>query len=70
MVCIVQSVEQIAVERVDIDEARECLDCARKALGKSFGCVLYFARVESANSTDLEARADLRRKAPLSERFC
>lgn len=63
MVRIVQGVEEIAVERVDIRKARESLDGGVEALGKGFGRVLDFSRVEGSNSADLETRTNLRRQS-------
>jgi hypothetical protein len=66
VVRIVESVQKIAVERVDIDEAREAVDGGRQTLGESLGRVFDLARIESADSADLEAGTNLRRKSPLS----
>lgn len=63
VVRIVQGVEEIAVERVDIRKARESLDGGVEALGKGFGRVLDFSRVEGSNSADLETRTNLRRQS-------
>lgn len=56
---IVESIEQITVERVDILEAREGFDRGGEALGEGLSGVLDFSRVESSNSADLETGTDL-----------
>lgn len=66
MVCIVKSVQKIAVERVDILETGEAIDGGGNALGEGLGSVFDFSRVESPDTTDLEARTNLRRKSALS----
>jgi hypothetical protein len=60
VVCIVEGVEQIAVERVDVDQAREGIDGLREALGEGLGGVLDLARVEGSDAADLEACTNLR----------
>ena len=60
VVCIVEGVEQIAVERVDVDQAREGIDGLREALGEGLGGVLDLARVEGSDTADLEACTNLR----------
>jgi hypothetical protein len=59
VVRIVKSVQQITMERMDIREAREGLDCGGEALGEGFGGVLDFSGVERSNSANLEASANL-----------
>ena len=66
VVRIVESVEKIAVEGVDVDKAREAVDGGRQALGEGFGGVFDLARIEGADSADLEACTNLRGKSPLS----
>lgn len=66
VVCIVQSVQKVAMERVDVGKAREAVDGGRQSLGEGLGGVLDFARVEGTDSADFEARANLRGKSPLS----
>jgi hypothetical protein len=66
---IVQSVQQITVERVDVGQAGEGLDGLGQALGKSLGCVFDFAGVEGTDSADLEASANLRGKSSLSAKM-
>ena len=60
VVCIVERVKQIAVERVDILETWEGFDGGRKTLGESLGRVFDFSRIERSNSADLKARSYLR----------
>jgi len=59
VVCIVKRVQQITVERMDVLEARECLNRGGEALGEGLGGVLDFSRVKCSNSADLETCADL-----------
>ena len=60
VVCIVESVEQIAVKRMDVLQARECIDRLREALGKSLGGVLDLTSVEGSDTADLETCTNLR----------
>lgn len=60
MVRIVESVEQIAVERVNVLQTREGIDCLREALGESLGSILDLTCVESSDTADLEACTNLR----------
>ena len=60
VVCIVEGVEQIAVERVDVLQAREGVDRLREALGEGLGGVLDLAGVEGSDTADLEACTNLR----------
>jgi len=48
---------------VDVGEARESLDGGGEALGKGFGGVLDFSRVEGSNSADLESSTNLCRQS-------
>lgn len=57
---IVEGVEQIAMERMDICQARESLDGGGETFGEGFGGVLDFTSVKGADSADLEACANLR----------
>lgn len=66
MVGIVEGIQKIAVERVDVCEAREAVNCRGQALGESLGRVFDLAGVESSDSADLEACANLCGKSPLS----
>jgi hypothetical protein len=66
MVRIVQSVEQIAVERVDVLEAWEGRDGGGQPLGKRLRRIFDFSSVKRSNTADLEAGTDLSGKAPLS----
>jgi hypothetical protein len=59
VVRIVERVQQIAVERVDILEARKRLDSGGEALSEGLCSKLDLARVESSDSADLEPRANL-----------
>jgi hypothetical protein len=59
VVRIVERVQQIAVERVDVLEARKCLDGRREALSEGLCSELDLARIESSDSADLEPRANL-----------
>jgi hypothetical protein len=54
------------MERVDVCEAGKGLDCGGQTLGKGFGGVLDFSRVESPNSANLEASPNLSRQATLT----
>lgn len=53
------------MERVDVGEARESLDGGGEALGKGFGGVLDFSRVEGSDTADLEAGTDLLKMSAL-----
>jgi len=53
------------VERVDVGEARESFDGGGEALGKGFGGVLDFSRVEGSNSADLESSTNLCRQSEI-----
>jgi hypothetical protein len=66
ILCIVEGVEQIAVERMNVDEAREALDRGLEALGESLCCVFDLAGIEGADTADLEASANLRGKTSLA----
>lgn len=66
VVGIVESVEEIAMERVNVLEARETVDGGGQTLGEGLGGVLDFTGVESSYSADLEAGTNLCRKSPLS----
>jgi hypothetical protein len=59
VVRIVKGVQQIAVERVDILEAREGFDRGGEALGESLRGVLDFTCVEGSDTADLETCANL-----------
>jgi hypothetical protein len=54
------------MERVNVCEAGEGLDCGGEALGEGFGGVLDFSRVESPNSANLKTSPDLSRQATLT----
>jgi hypothetical protein len=60
VVCIVEGVEQIAVERVDILQAGEGIDRLCEALGEGLGGVLDLTGVEGSDTADLEACTNLR----------
>lgn len=60
VVRIVEGVEQIAVERVDINKAGEGFDRLREALGEGLGGVLDLASIEGSDTADLEASTNLR----------
>ena len=60
MVCIVQGVEQIAVERVDVLQAREGVDSLCEALGEGLGGVFDLTGVEGSDTADLKACTNLR----------
>lgn len=59
VVRIIQSVEQVAMEGMDVLKAREGLDGLRESFGKRFGRVLDLTSVESSDTADLEPGADL-----------
>jgi len=65
VVRIVECVEQIAVERVDICETGEGLDCGGESLAEGLGGVLDFSRVEGSDTADLEAGTDLLKMSAL-----
>jgi hypothetical protein len=66
------------VERVDILQAGKACDCGGESLSEGLGGIFDFSSVESTNTADLEARADLCRKtslateklAPRTEEYC
>ena len=69
MVRIVQRVQQIAVERVDVRQARESLDGLGQALGEGLGRIFDLSGVECADSANLETSTNLRGKSPLSAKL-
>ena len=46
LLCVIECVEQIAVERVDVLETREPSDGGGESLGKGLGGVLNFSSAE------------------------
>lgn len=62
VVRIVEGVEEIAVERVDVGQARESFDGGGEALDKGLGRVLDFSRIKGSDSANLEAGTDLGRE--------
>lgn len=60
MIRIVEGVQQVAMERMNILESWETVDCGGQSLGEGFRGVLDFSGVESSYSADFEASANLR----------
>lgn len=59
MIRIVEGVQEIAVERVDVRQARKCVDGGGEALDECLGCEFDLSCIEGSNSANLETRTDL-----------
>ena len=68
VVGVVESVEQILVERVNVGEAREAVQDSRQLLTEGLCGVFDLAHVEGPNTSDLETRANLGGQTALGAR--
>ena len=59
VICIVEGVHQVSVEGVDVCEFGEGIECRLEFLDELLGGELYFACVEGADTTDLEAASSV-----------
>ena len=59
MVCVVEGIEEVFVERMYILQTREAIENDRYFLCECLLCIFHFSCVEASYSTDFESGSDL-----------